>query len=195
LGDYLHPAKGRAGVINERQYIKDNLYEVFAAILQKNGVAMEVIYDDQNGVRPQPPFISIKFGPTVGLGTTLNYSRVKLPVTDGVQDVESDGVQTASQPMRRTMTCYGFGEDAQDVLELLRTMLQIDEWTDELRRRHLVIPQVMEVIPTYQDISVVRETAAGFDFDLTYNRVIETVPGWIEDVELNPEYVLGANKV
>jgi hypothetical protein len=182
-------------MINEREYIKENLYDVFTAILANNGYSIPVIYENQSGVRPAAPFLSIGFGPTVGLGTTLNFSRVKLPVTDGVQDLESDGVQKASQPIRRTMTCYGFGEAAQDVLEVLRTMLQIDEWIDELRRRNLVIPQVMEVIPTYQDISVVRETAARFDFDLTYNRVTETVPGWIEDVELNPEYVLGANKV
>ncbi|GHV79127.1 hypothetical protein AGMMS49944_09180 [Spirochaetia bacterium] len=180
-------------MINERQYLKDNLYDVFAAILEEEGCALQIIFEDQNGTRPPAPFLSIKFGPTVGQGATMNFTRVKLPVTDGVADTDADGVQTASQPFRRTMTCYGFGEAAQDVLETLRAQLQIDKWVDELKRRHLVIPQVMEAIPTYSEIDVVRETAGGFDFDLTYIRVIETVPGWIEDVELTPEYVLAEN--
>jgi hypothetical protein len=177
-------------MISERQYLKDTLYEVFAAILEAEGSDLQIIFEDQNGTRPRAPFLSIKFGPTVLQGATMNFTRVKLPVTNGVADTDAEGIQTASQPIRRTMTCYGFGEAAQDVLETLRSQLQIGRWVDELKRRHLVIPQVMEIIPTYSEIDVVRETAAGFDFDLTYIRVIETVPGWIEDVELTPDYVL-----
>jgi hypothetical protein len=190
LGSDLYKAEGRAGVISERQYLKDNLHEVFAAILEAEGSNLQIIFEDQNGIRPRAPFLSVKFGPTVGMGATMNFTRVKLPVLDGAVDTDADGVQTASQPIRRTMTCYGFGVAALDVLETLRTQLQLDQWVDELRRRHLVIPQVMEIIPTYSEIDVVRESAAGFDFDLAYIRVVETVPGWIEDVELTPEYVL-----
>jgi hypothetical protein len=183
-------------VIQERQYIKDNLYDVFATILADQGLTeIPVIFEDQNGPRPKAPFVSLQFRSTVGLGTTLNFSRIKLPLTEaGKADTADDGIQTASQPIRRNMTCYGFGEPAMDILETIKNQLQMDEWVDELRRRHLVIPQMMEVIEAPKIIDAVMETSAVFDFDLTYIRVTETVPGWIKDVELNPTYVLGEDK-
>jgi hypothetical protein len=192
LGNYLHPAEGGGSVIQERQYIKDNLYDVFAAILADQGLAnIPVIYEDQNGIRPKAPFISLQFRSTVGLGATLNFSRIKLPMEDGAAD---DGIQTVTQPMRRNMTCYGFGESAMDILEEIKNQLQLDIWMDELRRRHLVVPQMMEVIEGPKIIDVVTEASASFDFDLTYIRVTKTSPGWIEYLELNPIDELGKNK-
>jgi hypothetical protein len=190
----VYETEGRASVIGERQYLKENLYDVFAAILEAEGSTLQVIFEDQNGPRPKAPLISIQFGSSVYLGSTLNFTKVKLPILNGVIDEADNGLQKVYQPIRRTLTCYGFGEAALDWLEVLRTQLQIDRWVDELRRRRLVIPQVMEILEAWKDIDVVRETTASFDFDLGYIRVTEIAPGWIEQAELNPEYVLDENK-
>jgi hypothetical protein len=56
----------------------------------------------------------------------------------------------------------------------------VDIWVDKLRKRNLVIPQTMETLESPQSFETTRENGASFDFDLTYIRVIETDPGYIE---------------
>jgi hypothetical protein len=46
----------------------------------------------------------------------------------------------------------------------------------------------METIESPQVFETSRENGASFDFDLTYLRVIETDPGYIEDVGYNPGF-------
>jgi hypothetical protein len=167
-------------MIEERQYIKDNLYDVFSALLAAQGITgIPLIYDNENGTRPAAPFLMLEFRSTVSPGTP-DYSRVKLG--NGTE------AQRMTQHTRRNMTMYGFGERAIDVLETIKMQLNADIWVDELRKRKLVIPQVMETLESPQVFEASRENGASFDFDLTYIRVVETDPGYIKEVKLNPSF-------
>jgi hypothetical protein len=167
-------------MITERQYIKDNLYDVFTALLEAQDIKdIPIIYDNENGPRPKAPFLMIFFRSTVNTGMP-DYSRVKLE--DGAE------VQHLTQHTRRNMTMYGFGERAIDVLETIKSQLNADIWADRLRKRNLVIPQTMETVESPQVFETSRENGASFDFDLTYLRVIETDPGYIETVGFKPGF-------
>jgi hypothetical protein len=167
-------------MIAERQYIKDNLHDFFAELLAAQGIAdIPLIYDNENGTRPKAPFLMLEFRSTASPGMP-DYSRVKLD--------EGTEAQRVTQHTRRNMTMYGFGERAIDVLETIKSQLNADIWVDKLRARNLVIPQTMETLESPQAFETSRENGASFDFDLTYIRVIETDPGYIETVELIPGF-------
>jgi hypothetical protein len=167
-------------MITERQYIKDNLYDFFAELLTAQGITdIPLIYDNENGTRPKAPFLMLGFRSTVSPGMP-DYSKVNL--ADGTE------TQRVTQHTRRNMTMYGFGERAIDALETIKSQLNVDTWVDELRKRSLVIPQTMETVESPQAFETSRENGASFDFDLTYIRVVETDPGYIEDVGLNPDF-------
>ena len=167
-------------MITERQYIKDNLYDVFTALLEAQGITgIPLIYDNENGPRPKAPFLMLSFRSTVTPGMP-DYSKVSL--ADGTE------TQRVTQHTRRNMTMYGFGEQAVDVLETIKAQLNAGIWVDELRKRNLVIPQAMETLESPQAFEITRENGASFDFYFTYLRVIETDPGYIESVGLNPSF-------
>jgi hypothetical protein len=164
-------------MITERQYIKDNLSDFFTELLTALGSDIPLIYDNENGTRPKAPFLMLSFRSTVTTGMP-DYSRVSLK--DGTE------TQYITQHTRRNMTMYGFGENAIDVLETIKSQLNADTWVDKLRKRNLVIPQTMETLESPQAFETSRENGASFDFDLTYLRVIETDPGYIESVGFTP---------
>jgi hypothetical protein len=167
-------------MITERQYIKDNLYDFFTGLLEAQGIAgIPLIYDNENGTMPKTPFLMLSFRSTVTTGMP-DYGRVSLK--DGTE------TQRITQHTRRNMTMYGFGERAIDVLETVKSQLNADIWVDKLRKLNLVIPQTMETIESPQAFETSRENGASFDFDLTYLRVIETDPGYIEGVGFNPSF-------
>jgi hypothetical protein len=176
----MYETKGRGEMIAERQYIKDNLHDVFTALLEAQGITgIPLIYDNENGTRPKAPFLMLTFRSTVTPGMPY-YSRVRLE--DGTE------AQRITQHTRRNMTMYGFGERAIDVLETIKSQLNADIWVDELRNRNLVIPQTMETLESPQAFETSRENGASFDFDLTYLRVIETNPGYIKTVGFDPSF-------
>jgi hypothetical protein len=164
-------------MITEREYIKDNLYDFFIELLTAIGSGIPLIYDNENGLRPAAPFLMLEFRSTVSPGMP-DYSRVIL--ADGTE------TQRVTQHTRRNMTMYGFGERAIDVLETIKGQLNADIWVDKLRKRNLVIPQTMETLESPQSFETTRENGASFDFDLTYIRVIETDPGYIEHTVITP---------
>lgn len=167
-------------MIAERQYIKDNLYDFLTELLTAQGIAaMPLIYDNENGPRPPAPFLMLQFRSTVSPGMP-DYSRVQ--AADGTE------TQRITQHTRRNMTLYGFGERAIDALEMLKSQLNADVWVDKLRLRNLVIPRTLETLESPRAFETTQENGASFDFDLTYLRVIETAPGYIEDVGLNPSF-------
>jgi hypothetical protein len=167
-------------MITERQYIKENLHKFFAELLAAQGLAdIPLIYDNENGPRPKAPFLMLSFRSTVTPGMP-DYSRVSL--------ADETETQRVTQHTRRNMTMYGFGDRAIDVLETVKSQLNAGTWVDKLRKLNLVIPQTMETLESPQAFETTRENGASFDFDLTYLRVIETSPGYIEDVGLNPGF-------
>jgi hypothetical protein len=183
LGACGNTGKGGAKLIHERQYIKDALYDWIAAVIAGTGRTDPVIHDNGKGPRPVPPFISLKF---VGVSTpgSPNYSRVK---TDG----KNDGVQFITRPVKRSLTLYAFAEDALDLLETVRASIDREAYIAMLAKKGLAIPQALDVTenPSVMDNEI--ENSAFFDFWVTYIRVIEDAPGWIESVSINSGTPMG----
>jgi hypothetical protein len=159
-------------MIDERQYIQDILYDFVSGVVAENGRTDPVIYADENGPRPVPPFISMEF--TGGDTPGLPYYGMVDP---------GNGEQMIVQNVRKTLTMYAFGQGAFDLLETIRVAAFKNTWIDFLIRRHLVIAQMFEVLETGTDRDNEREKSASFDFDVTFNRVSVDTPGWIEHVE------------
>jgi hypothetical protein len=167
-------------MITERQYIQDTLYNFFTELLTAQGITdIPLIHDNENGPRPEAPFLMLAFRSTVSPGMP-DYSKVIL--ADGTE------TQRITQHTRRNMTLYGFGERAIDVLETIKSQLNADIWVDKLRKLNLVIPQTMETLESPQAFETSRENGASFDFDLTYLRAIESDPGYIEEVGLSSNF-------
>jgi hypothetical protein len=169
----------------------ESLYEVVAAILHQEELDdIPVIFEGQNGIRPKAPFLSIMFRVTVGRGNKNDVTPLRIvPSPEGLDPEVT--LSTTRQPIRRSMTMFGFGQKAMDVLETVKNDLRMDEWIDELALRHLTIPQMFEVQEAPEFIDVVQEAHASFDFDLTYIRVKEMPPEYIENLELAGTYVDG----
>jgi len=167
-------------VITERQYIKDNLYDYFSEILTDQGIAnVPIIYGNENGPRPDATFLMLMFRSTATPGMP-DYSSIDIN--------DEKEIQRVTQHTRRSMTMYGFGERAIDILETIKSQLVIDTWVDNLRERNLVIPEVFDTIESPQSFDTMIENGASFDFDLTYLRVVETEQGYIEDIGLTTDY-------
>ncbi|GHU34501.1 hypothetical protein FACS1894172_14860 [Spirochaetia bacterium] len=165
----------------EREIIKDALFDIFTGIIAQAGEQIPVIFEEDAGTRPKAPFLAIQLRTAVGVGS-LNFSnRVELDAG------HPDGYEEVSQPIRRSMTCHGFGKRSLDMLGYIKTQLETDVWADALLQYHLVIPRTFDVVETARDMSVVTEIQGSFDFDLTYIRVSITSPGYIEHVIWNYE--------
>ena len=167
--------------MTERKRIKNGLYEFFTELLNDQGIFdIPLIYSDENGVRPKSPFMMLEPRSLVSIGMP-EKGMVKI---EGGKDT-----QRIIQHMRQNMTMHGFGERAVEVLETVKAQLNADIWIDKLRLRGLVIPQTMESFDNSSGFETEYEKGSGFDFDLTYPRITETSPGYIENVELNPSFV------
>lgn len=177
----MYPAEGRRELIDERRYIKDALYDVIAAIVSDTGRSDPVIYDNEKGVRPKPPFISIAFlgGETPGMP---NFTKA-----------DANGVQKVIQFVRKTLTMYAFGEGTIDLLETVKGSFYFQRWRDALASAHLVIPQTHNVLEHSGNIDGEWENSASFDFDITYIRVFEDNTGFIEQAELRDNFIREGN--
>jgi hypothetical protein len=167
-------------LIEERQYIKDAIYDWVAAVLKEEGRADPVVWDNDGGPRPEAPFISLAFTGTVTPGFP-NYGMVEL------DPEHPDGVQPISRPVRRSLTMYAFGERAMDLLETVKASIDKDAYITMLAQKGLVIPYALEVTENPAQYSGSPEEAALFDFFATYTRVTTDTPGYIETVDIIPE--------
>jgi len=169
-------------VINERQYIKEAIYDWVAAVVAEEGRTEPVVWDHEDGPRPTAPFISLEFTGSSTPGTP-DYSLVNVDP----ENPESGGTQVISRPVRRALTMYAFGEGALDLLETIKASYERDAYVQMLTKRGLVIPYALEVRenPAVHG-GVKTEVSALFEFYVTYTRVIEDSPGWIETVHINP---------
>jgi hypothetical protein len=138
-----------------------------------------VIYDNDRGPRPIPPFIALEFIGSATLGSP-EYSLVKTEGTD-------DGEQQIRQQVRKSLTMHAFGEGAIDLLETIKASISMQRYIEMLALKGLVIPEALEVTenPSVRDNET--ENGAFFDFYITYTRVITDVPGWIETVGFHSE--------
>jgi len=168
-------------VIDERQQIKDAIYDWVAAVVEEEGRTEQIIWDNEDGPRPKPPFISLEFTGTSTPGMA-EYGMV-----EGVTPENPDGIQEIRRPVRRALTMYAFGEGALDLLETIKASYEKEKYIQMLSEKGLVIPYVLEV----RENPAVRggtdtETSALFEFYVTYIRVIEDSPGYIDDVSITP---------
>ena len=169
-------------MIEERQYIKDALYDWVAAVVAEEGRTDPVVWDNEDGPRPKPPFISLEFTGTSTPGFP-DYSMVNVDP----DNPEDQGEQTISRFVRRALTMYAFGKGAFDLLETIKASYEKDAYIQMLAEKGLVIPYALEVIenPAVRG-GVDTENSALFEFYVTYTRVIKDSPGWIETVHINP---------
>ena len=165
----------------ERECIEKDLYEFFDELLRSQGIEdVPLIYNNENGVRPKSPFLSLEFRSVVSLG---------MPEKSLVRLEEGKDIQRITQHMRQHMTMHGFGERGVAALEIIKAQLNVDSWIDKLRKRKMVIPQTMETVERPRNFETSREKGALFDFDLTYQRITEVNPGYIEKVQFNPNFI------
>ena len=170
--------------INEREYLKDSLYDWVAAVVADTGRKDQVIWRNENGPRPVPPFISIEFTGSQTPGMP-DYSPVK---TKGQED---DGEQEIRQFVRKAMTMYGFGEGAIDLLETIKASIFREKYAAMLYKAGLVIPQALDVMENPAPKSNEIENSAFFDFVVTFIRVVTDVPGWIGGVKMSSDTPIG----
>jgi len=168
-------------MIEERQAIKNAIYDWVAAVVAEEGRTDPVIWDNEDGPRPKPPFISLEFTGTSTPGFP-NYSMKE----NDPDKPEDEGVQEISRYVRRALTMYAFGQGAFDLLETIRASHEKDEYIDMLAEKGLVIPYALEVRENPAARGTDTENSALFDFYVTYTRVIKNFPGWIDTVHINP---------
>jgi len=184
LGVSCNKGEGRESVINERQYLKDTLYDWVAAVVAETGRTDQVIWRNENGPRPVPPFISIEFTGSQTPGMP-NYSLVK------IKGQKDDGEQEIRQFMRKALTMHAFGEGAVDLLETIKASIFREKYVAMLYKAGLVIPQVLDVTETPAPQSNEIESGAFFDFVVTFVRVVTDVPGWIGSVRITGNTPIG----
>jgi len=165
-------------VINERQYIKKAIYDWVAAVVEAEGRKDQIVWDNEDGPRPKPPFISLEFTGTSTPGSP-HYGDVDI-------EKKPEGVQEITRFVRRALTMYAFGKGALDLLETIKESIDKDAYITMLAKQGLVIPYALEVRenPTVRGTDT--EYSALFEFYVTYTRVTEDSPGWIETVHMKP---------
>jgi hypothetical protein len=168
-------------VIQERQYIKEALYDWVAAVVAEEGRTDPAAWDHDDGPRPKAPFISLEFVGTSTPGSP-NFSMIEVDPDDS----DDMGVQEISRPVRRALTMYGFGEGAMDLLETIKESIYKDRYITMLALKGLVIPDALEVRENPAVRGVDTENAALFEFYVTYTRVMTDSPGWIETAHFAP---------
>jgi hypothetical protein len=165
----------------ERRYVKDSLRGFFAELLLTQGMGdVPIVFGGEGGPRPGVPFLMLEFRSTESLGRP-DYGMVSL---EGGRET-----QIITQHTRRRVTMHGFGEPAVEAMETIKAQLNADVWIDRLKKLGLVIPKTTEILEELREIGDTRESTAGFDFDLTYLRVTETAPGYIERMELGRNFI------
>lgn len=179
-------------MIEERQYIKEALYDWVAAVVADEGRTDQVIWDNEDGPRPVPPFISIEFRGT-GTPGSPDYSFVNVGNPDeeteelGENIEPGEGGQTISRFVRRSLTMYAFGNSAMDLLETIKASIDKEKYHLMLELKGLAIPQALDVTENPVNRSgIATENSALFDFFVTYTRVMTDTPGWVETTEIEP---------
>jgi hypothetical protein len=159
-------------MIEEREYIKAALYDWIALVVADNGRTDEVIFDNEKGVRPKPPFIAVQF---VGGARPGFPSRTKVNPATGEQRILA--------PSAKTVTLHGIGTGSFDLLQTICDSIFIGKYIYLLKQQHLVVNKITDVTELGNELDTEMENRAKFDVKVAFIRVITNKPGWIEHVE------------
>lgn len=172
-------------MVNEKDYLRNNLYDLFYHIIEDKSVnepkGYPLIYERQNGIRPNGTFFSLEFRDTVQLGSP-KFSKAIW--NDSINDYE----QTSVVQIRRNMSLRGFTDLGAKMLEDFQLSLKLDKYVDEFKKRGLVV-NVGEILESSQEIDANTEVFATLDFDITYTRRFTESIGWIETIDLQHEII------
>jgi hypothetical protein len=168
-------------MIQERQYIKEAVYDWVAAVVAGEGRTDPVVWDHGDGPRPAAPFVALEFTGTSTPGSP-NFGMVEVDP----DNPDDQGVQEITRPVRRALTMYGFGEGAFDLLETIKESVYKDRYITMMALKGLVIPDALEVRENPAVRGVDTENGALFEFYVTYMRVMSDTPGWVETVHILP---------
>lgn len=160
-------------MIAEREYIKEALYDWIAAVVADNGRTDEVIFDNEKGVRPKPPFIAIQF---IGGARPGFPSRTKVDPETGEQRILA--------PSAKTVTLHGIGTGSFDLLQTICDSIFIGKYIFLLKHRNLVVNKITDVTELGNELDTEMENRAKFDVRVTFIRVITNTPGWIEHTKI-----------
>jgi hypothetical protein len=156
-------------MIAERQYLKEALYDWIAAVAAGNGGTDEVIFDNEKGVRPKPPFIAVQF---------IGGRRPGFPSRTRVDP--ATGEQRLYAPSEKTVSLHGIGEGSFDLLQTICDSIYIGKYSSLLRQRNLVVNKITDVTELGAELDTEWENRAVFDIRVSFIRVITNTPGWIE---------------
>ncbi len=162
-------------MIQEITFIQDTLYDYFRRILDDIEIECEIIFSNQNGVRPRTPFMAIDVGGVTSLGS---------PYYSGS---DNNGIQKVYEQIERNITLHGFG-NVQDIMESVRQATELFSYTIYLDKAKVVLKNVDSLVQNPNVIDEDTQMEYSFMCILAYTRIIEDNVGWIEHVEINDNF-------
>lgn len=162
--------------IKEREYLEKSLYEIFHnTLVDLKYSKCELIFEYGNGVIPKKPFLALHIGDVKHLGSPYFIPNVK----------GDDGTETYKQPVERTCTMYGFGEESEDILESLLAAHYFENYIGRAKKYKLVLKNFSDLFhnPFNEDNN--NGKSYNFTFILGYERIVENNTGYIESVDIN----------
>lgn len=173
--------------MGEREELQEILYDFFDNIIEHK---IPIIFENQNGVRPIPPFISIAFNSISTLGTTpYNYPYLEQKGNpDDTDDTDESSeiiyVEKLRQPVERSIAIRGFGEDSEEYLNNIRNYLLFDECGDFLFSRNIVIKSIEDIIENVSTYSQDSEIFYSMDLIVAYERILSRENTYIEHLNV-----------
>jgi len=161
-------------MIRERKYIEDSIVEWIKAVVADNGRKDKVVLtNEEDGVRPIPPFIALQF---------IGGGRPGIPFRSKVNPKTEE--QKIYAPSSKTIALHGIGKGSFDLLQTIFDSIFIGKYKSLLRRKCLVVNKITDVTEVGNALGTVMESRARFDIRVSFIRVITNKPGWIEHMEL-----------
>lgn len=160
--------------MTEREQIDDILYDFFTLLINNE---VPIIFENENGVRPLAPFISIGYNAVNFLGT-IPYFKERM-----VKENEKE-YETSIQPVERSCTLRAFGKNSECYLNKIKDLLHFDFYVDELKKKEVVIKNITAINEGSSVLSEDEETFYYMDFTVGYNRITQVENSYIEKVEI-----------
>ena len=168
-------------VTTEREIVKKALSDFFKSLMANSGAKnIPLIFENENGVRPVPPFLSIELRDIVRSDTP--YIRTK------IETIENKNYEVHFQPIRRDCTLRAFGANSEKIINEIRDLLYFDKFIDELRKKSkMSLNSVGDILESYSEKSNTNEIFFTLDFSINYTIKITLENTYIETVEITDE--------